>query len=78
MTSYPDPKDTSPPPPKPFADQDADSDGELQPINWKPVMLTKNNYDGWRAQLDLVLEDHRVLTVATGQRKNDETKAWRE
>ena len=43
---------------------------------WKPVMLMKTNYNGWKVQLDLVLQEHRVYDVATGRRPYDQTADW--
>ena len=43
---------------------------------WKPVMLTKTNYNGWKVQLDLVLQEHKVYNVATGRRPYNQMADW--
>ena len=38
-----------------------DPDAEMPSLTWKPSFLSKSNYNGWRVQLNLVLQENKVI-----------------
>ena len=48
----------------------------MSPLVWKPIMLMKTNYNGWKVQLDLMLQEHKVYDVATGRRPYNQMADW--